>query len=123
MATKRKRCDKNNISEDNISDDESDIEINNKNETLQIKNNFDIKIMNGAKVGVCKLCIVVTKTIKMTNSNTTGLKRHLQRHHAKVYETIFGIPKSPGISSKQTYISDMFKQVYFHNVTKDLQNN
>jgi len=115
MATKRKRCDKN-----NINDDESDIEINNKNETLQVKNNFDIKVMNGAKVGVCKLCEVVTKPIKMTNSNTTGLKRHLQRHHAKVYETMFGIPKSPGISSKQTYISDMFNQVCFQNVTKVL---
>jgi len=116
MATKRKICDKNNIIEDNISDGESDIEINNKNETSQVKNNFDIKIMNGAKIEVCKLCKAVTKTIKMTNSNTTGLKRHLQRHHAKVYETIFGIP--PGIFSKQTYIFDMFKQICFHNVKR-----
>jgi len=44
MATKRKRCDKN-----NINDDESDIEINNKNETLQVKNNFDIKVMERCK--------------------------------------------------------------------------
>lgn len=78
--------------------------------------------MNSAKVGVSKLCKTITKTIKMINSNTTGFKKHLQRYHAKVYETIFGIPKPPGISSKQTYIHDMLKQVCLC-VTTDLQNN
>lgn len=109
MVTKRKRSDEN-ISE---SEDESDIEISNT--TLQVKNNFDIKIVNGTKVGVCKLCKATNKTIKMTNSNTTGLKRHLQRSHVKIYETIFPLEtsKSSCISSKQTFIHDMFKQVSF----------
>lgn len=78
MATKRK------IIDENISKDESDTKITNT--TLKIKNNFNIKIVNNKKVGVCKLC---KATIKMTNSNTTGLKRHLQRNHVKIYETIF----------------------------------
>lgn len=47
--------------------------------------------MNGTKVGVCKLCKATNKTIKMTNSDTTGFKRHLQRSHVKIYETIFSL--------------------------------
>ena len=89
---KRKKGEKSSTSKN-----ESDLEINNKNETLQVKNNFDIKIVNDTKVGVCKLC---KHLIKMTNSNTSGLRRHLQRNHAKVYETIFRNFKSLEVSSK-----------------------
>jgi len=53
----------------------------------------------------------------MINSNTTGLKRHLQKNHAKIYETIFGNSNSPGVSSKQLSIHDTFKQVCFCSVT------
>lgn len=92
-------------------------EINKKNITIKVKSYFHIKMIKDAKIGVCKLC-KTEKTIKMTNSNTTGLKRHLQKNYKKAYRTIFGNSNSPG-SSKQLSIHDAFKQVCFCSITKD----
>jgi hypothetical protein len=42
---------------------------------------FSFEMINGTKVAFCKLCTMKETRIKMTNNNTTGLKRHLQSHH------------------------------------------
>lgn len=44
-------------------------------------------LINGEKYAVCKMCSD-QRTIKMTNSNTSGLHRHLKSHHAKIYQGI-----------------------------------
>jgi len=57
---------------------------------------LDMKQKNNDKVGVCLLCQKennVIKEIKMKNSNTTGLKKHLQKCHKKAFENLFG-PKA-----------------------------
>lgn len=43
--------------------------------------------MNGEKFAVCRMCSD-QRAIKMTNSNTSGLHRHLKSHHSKIYEGI-----------------------------------
>lgn len=57
------------------------------------KKNFDIQKapVTGSKskndkIGVCRLC---HSKIKMKQSNTTGLKRHLKRHHIQEYNKSF----------------------------------
>lgn len=44
---------------------------------------------NNKKFATCNLCTDNIKTIKMTNGNTTGLKRHLEREHIKLYREIY----------------------------------
>lgn len=46
------------------------------------------KSANSVKVGICKSCKNRT-VIKMKNSNTTRLKRHLMTHHADIYTLLF----------------------------------
>ena len=46
-----------------------------------------------SKFGVCQLCREnsgIRTEIKMKQSNTTGLKRHLMVKHVEVYESLFG---------------------------------
>jgi len=60
------------------------------------KTYFRYETKNNDKVGVCLLCQKennVIKEIKMKNSNTTGLKKHLQKCHKKAFENLFG-PKA-----------------------------
>lgn len=45
---------------------------------------------NNKKFATCNLCTENIKTIKMTNGNTTGLKRHLEREHTELYKEIYG---------------------------------
>lgn len=44
------------------------------------------------KIGICQLCKKkgINKLIKMKNSNTTGLKCHLQSCHKTLFTQIFG---------------------------------
>lgn len=53
---------------------------------------FRYETKNNDKVGTCLLCQKenMIKEIKMKNSNTTGLKKHLEKNHKKVYENLFG---------------------------------
>lgn len=57
-----------------------------------------------SKFGVCKLCREnsgIRAEIKMKQSNTTGLKRHLMVKHLEVYESLFGKRPAAISSSKQ----------------------
>ena len=55
------------------------------------KSYFKYEIKNNCKDGICLLCAKenINKRIKMKNSNTTGLKKHLERSHKKVYQELF----------------------------------
>ena len=50
------------------------------------------KNQNEEKIGRCLLCKAKTviKEVKMKNSNTSGLKFHLNKDHRKEYEILFG---------------------------------
>lgn len=43
----------------------------------------------GTKYGNCRLCVTKKVVIKMTRSNTSGLKRHLRNFHPDQYFEIF----------------------------------
>lgn len=47
---------------------------------------FEIIGKNREKYGVCRFC---SKRIQMTNSNTSGLKRHLKAKHLQKYQELF----------------------------------
>ena len=78
------------------------------------KTYFKYETKNNDKIGVCLLCQKenVTKEIKMKNSNTTGLKKHLAKDHKKAYEDLFGSKamKNKILSEKQKTI-DVFLNV------------
>lgn len=61
-------------------------------ERCNYKTYFEYKTRNNEKVGVCLLCQKenVTKELKMKNSNTTGLKKHLEKNHEEAYKHLFG---------------------------------
>lgn len=52
---------------------------------------FDIKTVNNVKKGICKICRKgnVVVEIKMLQSNTFGLKRHLQSKHKGIYADLY----------------------------------
>lgn len=60
------------------------------------KDYFKYETKNNDKIGVCLLCQKknIIKEIKMKNSNTTGLKKHLKNSHKKAYEDLFGISEA-----------------------------
>lgn len=51
------------------------------------------------KIGVCKECAPTRGRVevKMKDSNTIGLLRHLQNHHSRVYEALFGKPTAKSV--------------------------
>ena len=61
---------------------------------------------NNKKFATCKLCTESIKTIKMTNGNTTGLKRHLEREHTELYREIYDT--DAGTSNKIFVLFDHF---------------
>ena len=89
-----------------------------------------MKQKNNDKVGVCLLCQDknVIKEIKMKNSNTTGLKKHLERNHKKAYEDLFGSKtiKDKILSKKQNTI-DVFLnvsiEIEFYKLYRIIKNN
>ena len=65
---------------------------------------------NQEKIGRCLLCQAknVIKEVKMKNSNTSGLKFHLNKDHRKEYEILFGTQLSTVSSSLYLYL--LFKK-------------
>jgi hypothetical protein len=63
------------------------------------------------KIGVCLLCEKknIDRKIKMKNGNTTGLKRHIERHHKDIYESKFA--KNKEATPDQKKLTDMFSRV------------
>lgn len=53
----------------------------------------------------------VTKEIKMKNSNTTGLKKHLEKTHKKAYEDLFGSRAMKNKMSEKQKPIDVFLNV------------
>lgn len=73
-----------------ISEMEADIEPTPKKsrDTLEYKKFFTFKGAGRNKVGFRTQCRDLQE-IKMTLSNTSGLKRHLLRQHAHIYQSCF----------------------------------
>lgn len=70
-----------------------------KTNAPQLTEFFHIFVENGMKQARCKLCESnkppIMKILKMTDANTSGVKRHLNRYHEKKFKDIyFAIPKS-----------------------------
>lgn len=66
---------------------------------------FDFVVVENSKVAKCKICFEEKKKlieIKMTAGNTTGVKRHLEKHHLKQYEEVYLI--IPGSSNSQVIL-------------------
>lgn len=85
------------ITEDNKSEKEVTEDSKNAEEVIVVKQcnyktYFKYETKNNDKIGVCLLCQEknVIKEIKIKNSNTTGLKKHLEKSHQKAYEDLFG---------------------------------
>ena len=53
------------------------------------------------KYAVCKLCEEY-RAIKMTDSNTSGLHRHLKRYHKQTYDGVKG-QDNPKVKNKNVY--------------------
>lgn len=83
------------------------------------KTYFRYETKNDDKVGVCLLCKKenIIKEIKMENSNTTGLKKHLEKNHKKAYEDLFGLKtiKNKILPEKQKTI-DIFLNVSIESI-------
>jgi len=76
-----------------------ELEDNNKRFKSKFSDYFEIKCLNNAISGVCKLCEKKNKKkikILMKNRNTSGLKKHLLSMHKKESEKLF--PKTPSKS-------------------------
>ena len=72
-----------------------------------VKGFFHFEMENNFKIGVCKLCST-RKCIKMKDSNTSGLKKHLKSIHRNSYEEIFGV--NVNVAEKgQLKLEDAFK--------------
>ena len=66
---------------------------------LSLKYYFTYNKIENVKYGMCSLCGQDPKgnfktSIKMKNSNTSGLKSHLKRHHKKEFDQLFPIDTS-----------------------------
>lgn len=49
------------------------------------------------------------KVLKMTDANTSGVKRHLKRYHEQEYKDIYFAPKSK---------VKIYRNIYFFNLKK-----
>lgn len=97
-------------------DSESDNSENAEEVTIKqynYKTYFKYKIKNDDKVGLYLLYQEknLIKEIKMKNSNTTGLKKHLEKNHKEAYKNLFGeVSKDKTLPKKQKVI-DVFLNV------------
>lgn len=57
---------------------------------LPLGDSFEFFFSNDCKMGKCKLCPTDKEFIvKMKDSNTTGVKRHLRDKHPKIYKKTY----------------------------------
>lgn len=59
-----------------------------------LESSFKYSIADGLKVGTCKLCTEKVAIIKMKDSNTSGLRRHLKLFHPKDFEETYPTQKT-----------------------------
>ena len=68
-----------------------EIAVKNEKKKTNYAEFFNYEFRNDGKVGVCLLCKKEDLVeIPMVQSNTSGLKKHLLRHHSTAYESLFG---------------------------------
>lgn len=71
---------------------------------------------NSLKIGICQECEPregpSRGEIKMKDSNTSGLKRHLEIYHEKIYESLFGKPVLE--STQKTLKSFVTVNIFFN---------
>lgn len=72
---------------------------------------FEIETVNNGKIGICKMCTPkkIPTDIKMQDSNTLGLKWHLQRNHLDIYNKLF--PSKIITDTSQRSLRECFAQV------------
>jgi len=77
--------------------------------TVNFKIHFKVSELKD-KIGVCLLCEKknIEKIIKMKSANTTGLKRHLERYHNDIYNSMFSKNKA---APDQKILTDMLTKV------------
>lgn len=113
MNKKRKLSESN----ETVENDEDSYDIMDTNEateqesssTVNFKIHFKVSGLKD-KIGVCLLCEKknIEKIIKMKSANTTGLKRHLERYHRDIYNSIFSKNKA---APDQKKLTDMLTKV------------
>lgn len=84
--------------------------VNDSTENNKYTTYFEIKEDNGIKHGICRLCKNngKQKTIKMKQSNTFGLRRHLQSVHGYLGNSIILGKKKQNVPVRNA-IQEMFQ--------------
>lgn len=98
-----------------ISADEQSPESSAESKSLRkVSDYFEYTTLEDEKVGKCRLCKGKNKIIKMKNSNTSGLRKHLSSMHKKAFTEMYPSyhQSSSGKPNQSTItIASLFKKV------------
>lgn len=125
QTSSRKRP-RHSASEDDLQDDEAHSTTSNtaktKNTTSKFRAHYDFQIHDKDKVAICLECrkLNITKIVKRSGANTSGMKKHLEKGHPIAFRQLFPITSQIKLESGQRQITDMHLPVSQKNISEYL---